>query len=230
MQRKNIEDVNVIIVAAGSSSRFKGKTRKVFFKIAGIPIIVHSIRNFVSLFKQEDIIVVARKDDMKNMKNTLKKYSLSSVKICEGGSERAISVLNGLIESKKEKVLIHDGARFFIPAKTLIDIISNLKEESSCIAPAYSPSETVRILKNKKYEILDRNNLFLMQTPQACYRNKYIRILRKQLRKNKYFTDDAEYFVKENLKLIFVKGDKRNLKITTLHDTVLAEEIIKKGD
>ena len=230
MQRKNTDDVNVIIVAAGSSTRFGGKTKKIFYKIAGIPVIVHSVRNFTSMFSQEDIIVVAGKDDIGKMENTLKKYSLGKVKICEGGRERVDSVFRGLLTADKRRVLIHDGARPFVSKKTIEDILRVLIDDKSCAAPAFAPTETVRTLKNDRFEILDRNNIFLMQTPQGCFREAYKSILSKCMKGKKYYTDDAEYFVKEGLKLMLVEGDKRNIKITVSEDIFIAEEIIKKGD
>lgn len=230
MQRKKYNDFNVVIVAAGASKRFKGRINKVFSLIYKTPAIVHTVMNFNLLFDEESIIVVTSRKDMNRMKRVLKRAGLSKVKITEGGPERCFSVLNGLKEANKKKVLIHDGARIFVPKKNIAAVCDSLKDKVSCSALAVKPAETVRRAKKTGYELIDRNSLYLMQTPQACYREEYIKILSKCVSKNQVYTDDMEYFSKSGKKVALVDGDRRNIKLTTREDLSLAEKTIKKGE
>ncbi|MGE3063265.1 MAG: IspD/TarI family cytidylyltransferase [bacterium] len=228
MPIKEYEDVNVIVVAAGDSKRFGGKIKKIFMEADKKPVIVRSVHNFTRIFKQESIIVVAAKEDMKKMRRVLDAAMLKKVRITEGGSDRCLSVLNGLLEADKERVLIHDGARCFVPEKNILEVCDSLKSGISCSAPAVRPSETARLFSGIKYELVDRERLYLMQTPQACRREEYIKLLKESVRKKIIYTDDMEYFTRNNLKVMIVEGDKRNIKITTREDLNLLEEIIKK--
>jgi 2-C-methyl-D-erythritol 4-phosphate cytidylyltransferase len=230
MQRRKINDANVIIVAAGASARFGRKTKKIFFLLDKKPVIIHTIEKFKKFFADSDIIIVVAEEDMLKMRRTLDKFSLNEIRVVKGGEKRCFSVFNGLKEAAKRRVFIHDGARPFLSGETILSLSRSLLKKNECVAPAYKPSETVRIIKKGKYEILDRQNIFLMQTPQACFRDVYLKILEKRIAENKFFTDDAEYFINENMKLKIIDGDKNNIKITFGMDIKTAEKILKKGD
>ena len=49
---------SAIIVAAGSGTRFGGKTPKQFLEILGKPLIIHSIQRFESCPEIDEIILV----------------------------------------------------------------------------------------------------------------------------------------------------------------------------
>ena len=76
----------------------------------------------------------------------------------------------------------------------------------------------------KKFQHVDRNNMFLIQTPQ-CFFSKSI----KKAYQQKYklsFTDDASVFINNNGKVNILHGEETNIKITTKEDLKLFANLI----
>jgi len=228
MQKRNkISDCDIIIAAAGSSTRFKGRTKKQFYVIDGKPVIIHTILNILKIFPPENIIVVSSEKGISKMKTLLGDYGLNGIRIVRGGNERAISVYNGLTESRRKYVLIHDGARPYVPVKLIKRIVETKISGKSCVVPFISPKETVRFESKSGLTTLDRNRVRLIQTPQMFVREQIESFMKKAIDNNEYFTDEAEYVIKSGGKISFVEGDPKNIKITTFDDAEIVKMIMK---
>ena len=80
--------------------------------------------------------------------------------------------------------------------------------------------------KNKVKKNINRDNLYLTQTPQLFeYKTLYKEYLRNE-KKLDNFTDDAQIFKKSNLNIYTVSGDIENIKLTTNEDWVNKINII----
>src|SRR5689334_20473006 len=105
--------VSAIIVAAGSSRRMGFD--KLFAKLAGKPVLWHSIKAFLDTPEIEEVLVVTKGDHVAHVEQLFAKEKLKKpFKVVEGGEERHDSVWLGLqaVSSKgSEFVAIHDGAR-----------------------------------------------------------------------------------------------------------------------
>ena len=97
-------------MAAGSGTRMNENTPKQFIEVSGIPIIVHTYKQFKKFENLKTIIVLPENkfEYWKNyISNILKEENIKYVK---GGNKRFISVKNGLktLSNKKGIVAIHD--------------------------------------------------------------------------------------------------------------------------
>ncbi len=203
-----------ILLAAGSGKRFKSRIPKQFTYYKQKMMLLHSINKAVksSLFKK--IILVINKNQRKYTKNLNKK----NIKIVFGGSERFISTLNALNSIKKNnpnKVFIHDASRpnFSI---NLLHRINKELNKNIAVVPTVKTFDSVKYIVKKSNFNLDRNKIHLAQTPQA-YKFKTLYKLFKQ--NYKFITDDSSIFIDNNLKIKFIEGEKKNLKITNKSDT-----------
>jgi|AGTN01.3.fsa_nt_gi 2-C-methyl-D-erythritol 2,4-cyclodiphosphate synthase len=134
----------------------------------------------------------------------------------EGGETRAESSENGLKLAEAPYVLIHDGARPFV-SENLIDDVFREAVRSGSAVPALPISDSVRKIKNGEYaEILDRNSLYAVQTPQGFYTPHIKKAYAK--RKGAAFSDDAEVYSKYISPAKIIAGEERNKKITTPGD------------
>ena len=80
-------------------------------------------------------------------------------------------------------------------------------------------------INKKEFQHIDRNNMFLIQTPQ-CFYSKSI----KQAYQQKFqtsFTDDASVFMKNNGKIDAILGEETNIKITTQEDLKIFSHLIQ---
>ena len=200
----------LIILASGKSKRFKSKIPKQYNIYKNKPIYIHSIEKALNskLFKK--IVLVS--DNPKRIKINDKRIS-----VIKGGKERSDSSLLGLKFLKKfniKNVLIHDAARPNFSIKLLKDLIKNLKNNVAVI-PALNSKDSIKYkIKNKIYN-LNRDNLYLTQTPQAFrYKDLYELAIKQKAK----ITDEATLFVETDKKLKFIKGETNNNKITFIED------------
>ena len=198
-----------ILLAAGKGKRFKSNTLKQFHILNGKPLINHSIEKAIKSKIFKEIIVVTN--------SKIKKPKDKSITIIKGGSERFESSKKALayIKNKKFKnVYIHDAARPNFSIKLLKKLKKELKKNKA-VVPYVNTDHSVKYKSGSNILNLKRENLILTQTPQ-CFDFK---TLYKLSYSNKNFiSDEASLFVKNNLKIKFIKGEENNIKITTTKD------------
>ncbi len=230
MSKESIKNVSFIIVGAGKSKRFKYHIKKIFYKINGkVPVFIFTIKNVLKTVKDSQVIFVYAKEDKKKIVKYLKDFKLyEKVLLQKGGEERAESVFNGISVAKYDTIFIHDCARPFLSHQLLISLYKHFTTKYLPVVPYINPVETVRMKNKKRVERIERSKVMLIQTPQVFSKSQYYEILKKSISKKIFLTDDAEYFLKEGKKVLFVEGDKRNIKITHRDDVELVESIKKR--
>lgn len=224
----------VIIVAAGSSNRMKGSNKQ-FLSVGGMPVIAKTLLKFEKSDSISRIILVSKKEDVLKMQQICKDYNISKVTdIAEGGNNRNESVLNGFkrLTNDEETVLIHDGARPFVTQKMISDTVTALKTSDATLV-ALKVTDTVKKTDGEQTVIgtLDRENLYLAQTPQGVDVKKYLEICKEA--DTSEFTDDASVMEYGGYKVTVVNGSRLNIKITTPEDVPIAEayaEIEKENE
>ena len=157
-------------------------------------------------------------------KKFIKNLKIKNIKIIEGGKTRAESAFKSLHALKRYKissVLIHDAARPNFSLK-LIDKLFKELRFNKCVVPAIKINDSVK-LKNKKEIInLNRENVYLTQTPQAF---DYKELYKLQNDKSSKVTDDANLFISAGKKIKFIDGEINNKKITINSDIKLNNSI-----
>ena len=189
----------LIILAGGSSHRFKSNISKPYQKLAGkslIEINVTKARQFKQIKK---IILVYNKKDLKRVKS----IKLKNVKLITGGNTRQQSTyiaLKHLINQKGiSKVLIHDVARPNFSLRLFGSIMKNMKNARAVVPKIRVQDAIKQIIDSSKEEYIvgkRRDNLFLTQTPQA-FNLKEIYHLHKT-KSDKYKDDDISLYMDLN--------------------------------
>ena len=209
-----------IILAAGESKRFNSKTPKPYHLYNGKPLIQHSIDKAKLYKKLHKIIIVVNKKHKKFIKN----LKIKNIKIIEGGKTRAESAFKSLQTLKKNnisKVFIHDAARPNFSIKLIDKLFKELKF-SKCVIPAIKINDSIKF-KNKKGIInLNRENIYLTQTPQAF---DYKELYKLQSDKSSKITDDANLFISARKKIKLIDGEINNKKITITSDIKINNSI-----
>ncbi len=209
-----------IILAAGESKRFNSKTPKPYHLYNGKPLIQHSIDKAKSCKKINKIIIVVNKKHKKFIKNLKKK----NVKIILGGKTRDKSSFNALKAIKSHNisnVLIHDAARPNFSIKLIDKLFKELKF-NKCVVPTIKVIDSVKLKNKKKIINLNRNNIYLTQTPQAF---DYKTLYNLQSNKSLKITDDASLFISAGKKIKLINGEINNKKITINSDIKVNKSI-----
>jgi 2-C-methyl-D-erythritol 4-phosphate cytidylyltransferase len=226
-------NVAVILPAAGLGTRMGrpapekgGISRKQFMLLDGAPILLHTIRKFLSCPSVSQILVALRKEDFPWVDEMLAREGLSKpVLLVEGGDARQQSVENALakIGPEVELVAVHDAVRPFIEPAT---IETTFQEAAQCGAAIVGivPVDTVKQVKrNKITATIPRDRLVLAQTPQVFRRELLERAFAKAHEDGFVGTDESSLVERlEQVEVSVVAGSDRNIKITKPTDMDLA--------
>lgn len=201
-----MDDISVIILAAGKGTRFGQK--KQFYKIKDKELWKYVLEKAETVTSRNDIVVVG-------------------VDI-PGGITRSQSVINGLreLESKGKdyhKVLILEAAR---PLVSLDQINLILEDKHQSCTYALPLTSTI-IKKDGTY--IDRDDCYKLSTPVSFDFDLFA----KAYLSGKYFdyTDDTRIMYEEyGIKPFFLKGDENLLKITYKSDLSILELLLEKYD
>ncbi len=147
--------------------------------------------------------------------------------VIEGGDTRSRSVQNALKvlkgQNSKGVVAIHDGVRPLV-SKDLINKAISVAKSSGSAIPVVNPVETVRIGPMDKTSIHDRDEVFLVQTPQCFDLEKLYRAFENQSVED--FTDDAGIYEAEYSEIKLLEGEPDNIKITYPRDLKVLEVLL----
>lgn len=213
-----------IILAAGSGKRTGLKYNKVLYEINGKKLIDYSIDKFNEFPIINEIILVVSQDELDYF---ISRYDSKVDNIVVGGKERQDSVYNALIIAKNDHVLVHDGARPFIPDYSIKELLDLMKSEKSLTLAVKVKDTIQRVKNNKAIETLNRDELYAVQTPQAFHKEIIVKAHKLAKKDNFKGTDDTMLVEKYlHIPARIVKGDYRNLKLTTLDDIKLLEVIL----
>src|SRR4051794_11733767 len=119
--------VAVILPAAGGSSRFGGKEKKVFSNIDGRAVWLRAAEAFVNRDDVVQTLVVVAPADHEMFKIKYGPHlGLLGVEVVQGGAERFDSVANALKKVREDAALvaIHDAARPCITASLINDVFT----------------------------------------------------------------------------------------------------------
>jgi len=224
---------SAIIVAAGKGIRMGDNVRKQYLLLDGRPLISHTIAVFDECNMIDEIFLVVPEEDfvfcnenILNQQNFQKK-----TRLVPGGARRQDSVYNGLlaidnIMDNNSIVVIHDGVRPFISPEQLTECITCANDYDACIfgIPAY---DTLKRVNSSGFieNTIERNTIWLAQTPQAFKYNLIRRAHENALRAGIKGTDDAMLVELLETKVKIINGSRCNVKITTKEDLLLARAL-----
>jgi 2-C-methyl-D-erythritol 4-phosphate cytidylyltransferase len=225
-----MERIAIVVLAAGSGSRFGNGTNKVWLPLSGRRIISRSISNATKSFKNARVILVIHPDDENLAKEVLaRELPQLEVELVNGGDTRHQSEYHALLHLKEdieagkiEVVLIHDGARplatpalFKEIAETAVargGAIPTIKVDPSELDP-YPNSQVVRV-----------------QTPQGFIAKQLLNAYQSAANDGFIGTDTGacieRYF--PTVTTIAVTADPTNVKITYPQDLAIAEHVLAK--
>jgi|TARA_B100000929_G_scaffold140318_1_gene111078 2-C-methyl-D-erythritol 4-phosphate cytidylyltransferase len=218
--------VSAIIPAAGSGERFGEE--KQFKLFSGRPLIFHTLKLFLQSDYIDEIIVAVPSANVDSThRDVLSMSAGKPVKVVAGGTRRQDSVKNGIdvSDSHSTLVCIHDAARPFVTEDLIQRSISACEFADGAVVGIPS-KDTVKFSENGLVkETLDREKIWLAQTPQCFHKNKLIQALYYAETENLTGTDESALMEAMGFSIKLVDGDSNNFKITTKDDWIRAEVV-----
>lgn len=210
-----------IIVGGGSGKRMQNIIAKQFLLLKHKPILMHTISAFYSSPFKPELIVVLHPDLHEQWRELCTTYHFTIPHLLiQGGDQRFHSVRNGLMAIKGEGIVaVHDGVRPLVSAELITKTYQAAELKGNAVA-CIKPSDSIREIKNQDNKVLNREEIVLIQTPQA-FEISQLRRGYKQHYESK-FTDDASVVEAVGFKINLIEGERKNIKITFPEDLELA--------
>jgi 2-C-methyl-D-erythritol 4-phosphate cytidylyltransferase len=201
----------VLIVAGGKGNRMSSTIPKQFMVIAGLPILMHTIKKFWFFENTMRIIVVLPEEHIKYWKKLCREYRFKiKHTIRKGGETRYHSVKSGLRGIKPGYlVAIHDGVRPLVSRNTIKRCFAKAAKTGAAI-PVIDTGESIRFVEGSHNRTADRTKYKIVQTPQVFKSELLIKAFRKPFKDT--FTDDAAVVENIGHAISLVEGNPENIK------------------
>ena len=229
------EDKTIValVVAAGRGERAGTiGLPKQYRSVAGKPLLTRTLDALLAVKAIDRVIAVigAGQEEM------FADLGLSDSRLAApviGGETRQVSVLKGLESlagQPPDIVLIHDGARPFVDAALIGNVIAALADADGALPVTLVTDTIKRSLDGKTVGgTEDRTQLFAAQTPQGFHFNAIYNAHRRAIEMSDGFTDDAAIAEWAGLSVALAQGNTRNIKITLPDDFERAERMMTEG-
>jgi 2-C-methyl-D-erythritol 4-phosphate cytidylyltransferase len=222
-----------IIAAAGQGTRMDSKRAKQFLELAGIPIIIHTLKAFERCDAIREIVAVLPEPDVAGFATLASKHGLQKLRrTVPGGATRAASVLRGLEvldPTAVEIVAVHDGSRPFVTPEEIARTVKAAESHEAAILVAREVDTVKEVSGGAVVRTVKRDDLRRALTPQ-CFRYSLLRRAYENVDElDPDLTDESSLVERLGVEVTIVEGSSRNIKITTREDLIVAEAFLKCG-
>lgn len=218
----------IVLLAAGSGTRFGHSTNKVWLELAGKAVISRTIENAYSALPNAKLLLIVNPEEEALAREILKRELPNiDIEIAHGGSTRHGSEFNALMYLKDaiesdaiDIVLIHDGARPLATPELYRKIADVANTKGGAI-----PTTTI---DPNEIDFSHQAKIVRVQTPQGFRAKELLAAYLSAEREGFTGTDTGacieRYF--PTLKATAVEAEASNLKITYAQDLDLAAALI----
>lgn len=229
-----------IIFAGGIGQRLnngENSTPKQFLKINDKPIIIRTLELFQTHKDIDKIYISIHPDYYEYIQELVKYYYITKTSgIVNGGKTGQESIYNALKLAQKENpqdsiVLIHDGVRPNITEEVITKNIECTKKNGNAIT-CTSCFETILISENgiNPEHVPYRKDTYAAQAPQTFHLGEVIEAHEITRKTNPNYTDIVDtctLYKTLDKKTFMVKGNRGNIKITTIEDLYILRALIR---
>jgi 2-C-methyl-D-erythritol 4-phosphate cytidylyltransferase len=210
-----------VVPAGGQGRRLGGGLPKQFRRLGGVPLLALTLRALARCPAVEGLVVVVPRAQLAMAGRLLERFAVPRVlAVVAGGAERQDSVWQGLqaVPAETELVLVHDAVRPFVTARLVARVLSAAAGGGAAICALPVRDTIKRVRDGLVVGTLDREGLWLVQTPQAFRRALLWEAHDKARRDGAAATDDAGLVERLGAPVAVVPGLEDNVKLTTPAD------------
>lgn len=224
--------VVALIPAAGRGRRMGSEKPKAILPLGGIPLLTHTLQGFEACSQVDEILALVPAGEVPLFADEIsRRAGLKKVsRILAGGPERQDSVYLGLkaIGGKADFVIIHDGARPFVPPELIERALSETRRYRAVVV-GVPVADTIKEVSAQREVLrtLERSRLWAIQTPQSFEYGLIAEAHEKAREEGFYGTDDASLVERLRIPVRVIEGSRFNLKISTPEDLILGEAILQ---
>jgi 2-C-methyl-D-erythritol 4-phosphate cytidylyltransferase len=218
------ERVAALVPAAGSGERL-GRGPKAFVDLAGRPLVAWAVAALLPCV--DEVVVAVPAVDLDRARALIATLAgAARARVVSGGATRQATVAALLVGVEADVVVVHDAARPFLDAATILAAVRGAREHGACSVGQSVADSLVRIDDGVP---VDRAALRAVQTPQAFRRDLLARAHAAAARDGVVATDDAGLVRRLGIPVAWVPGGAHLFKVTTAADLDLAEAVVASG-
>lgn len=223
-----------VVLAGGVGSRVGLSIPKQLIKIAGRPIIEHTIATLDASPLVDEIVVMMTPGHLDPVRELVDRGRYAKVTTIlpgadtrNGTTERALAALG----DEECNVLFHDAVRPLLSERIIEDCVAALQTYEAVDTAIPSADTIVEV--NEREEIRDvpaRAMLRRGQTPQGFRRSVIVRAYERAAQDPNFTaTDDCTVVLRycPDVPIYVVAGDDRNMKVTEPIDVYLADKLFQ---
>lgn len=223
-----------IIVAGGSGTRFGAAMPKQFLPLAGLPVLMHTVRKFARCGAQ--VVLVLPRAQQELWRELCAEHGFEvECEVVSGGGSRFESVKNGLRavaslagdHTAGCMVAVHDGVRPLVSPQVIERAYTDAAIYGSAV-PVVAVTDSIRHIEpDGSSRAMRRDELVAVQTPQTFALDALLAAYNVEL--SPLFTDDASVMEAAGHSIHLIEGNHDNIKITHPGDLAIAENILKNA-
>lgn len=225
-----MKNITAIILFAGEGVRFGSELPKQFHRLSGKKIYLHTVERFLSANLFEEIILVCPETWKNEVAGDIADYKKIPIKVVAGGSTRQESSYLGLLACRKNThcVVIHDGVRPFVSHEILRANIEGAMQHGAVDTCIPSTDTLAHSTTGTHIDsIPNRSELLRGQTPQSFSYSLILGAHEQALKQNLKVSDDCSLIIAMGKQVFIVQGDEHNIKITSMLDLFIAEQLLR---
>lgn len=215
-----------LIPCAGSGARAQSSGPKQYQMLAGLPMVMHTLRAFEQVERLHATLLVVAPDDRFF---DSARHPSCAVAPC-GGATRALSVRNGLKHlqalgaQNSDWVLVHDAARCLIEPAEINALIDACEGDEVGGLLALRLPDTLKCERDGRVRrTLNRSDKWLAQTPQMFRIGPLGNALEFS---GSDVTDESSAMENQGMAPRLVSGSAHNIKVTYPQDFALAQAVL----
>ena len=221
---------HVVIPCAGTGSRAGVDIPKQYASLAGVPMVMHTLKAFAAVpGLGHAMLVVSPQDSL--MAQLLTDHPQPAFTLTpRGGATRAQSVLGGLRSLQEQGVdpsdwvLVHDAARCLITPRLIQALLAACANDSVGGLLALPLPDTLKAsVDGRVSATLNRSDKWLAQTPQMFRLGSLAQALEQP---SEDITDEASAMEAKGFAPLLIEGASFNFKVTYPQDWALAEAVL----
>lgn len=234
------ETLFAVIVAGGTGKRMDAGMPKQYIEIGGMPIIVRTVRVFLSCGLFREIIVLVPEGFEPMTMDLIREhlgesYDLSGVTVTAGGKERNDTVMKAvrcaetMCDIDRAVFVTHDAVRPFVTVSMIEQSVAAARDGFAASAAIPLVDTVFEVEGGLVKRVPDREALFRVQTPQSFNAGEFKRLYESATDDERAaYTDSIGVFIKNGRPVKLTEGSISNIKITYPEDLTLAESFVKK--
>ena len=208
-----------IVLACGKEQEIRVGVDVAFLALGSKPVLAHSLQTLDQNALIDGIVLVVKKDKIDSALRMIRQFGCRKVSaLVAGGVQRQANLKKAYDQIPEEAlaILVHESSRPFVSDGVITEVVKAGKRYGAAVAAVKSADPVKMAEKGQKLtKTLDRNTIWLAQSPQVFKRDVFEKVLKGSA---KLVDDESALLEKTRQTIHLVVSTSANMKIRTAED------------